>query len=263
METLFSLFCCCFRKSAAPNKVELHAAAASASEQLVKQAAKVDYSNVSGSLKLDGSPGEELATFGAGCYWGTERYIAVKLAKQKPGAILGHAVGFMSPDLDAPANPTYMQVCKGTTTHVEVLHFKFDKTKISFEELVRFFFTFHDPTTLNKQGNDKGFRYASVIFHHNEEQKRVAEMVIKQVQDLIVDKKITSYVGFSVTTIVNPATTFYPAHKGHQMYLEKNPDGYCNHRIRFSWEFSTRKQTDGAVEDADTSKASELPQQTE
>ena len=72
-------------------------------------------------------------------------------------------------------------MCSGDTTHVEVLHFKFDNTKISYEELCRFLFTFHDPTTLNKQGNDKGDRYASRIFYHSEEQRKIAEMVIAQV----------------------------------------------------------------------------------
>ena len=89
---------------------------------------------------MTGQPGEELATFGAGCYWGTEKYIVSKLGALRPGAILGQAVGFMSPNENAIANPAYKLVCTGKTTHVEVLHFRFDNTKVSFEELVRFFF---------------------------------------------------------------------------------------------------------------------------
>ena len=121
----------------------------------------------------------------------------------------------MSPNKNAPANPKYREVCTGTTTHVEVLHFRFDNTKVSYEDLVRFFFTFHDPTTLNKQGNDKGTQYASAIFYHSEAQLNTANMVIDQVQDLMKDKRIKKYVGFAVTTKLHPATTFYEAHKGH------------------------------------------------
>ena len=91
-----------------------------------------------------------------------------KLGEEIPGAILGNAVGFMSPKKDAPAHPKYKEVCSGTTTHVEVLHLRFDNTKITYEELVRYFFTFHDPTTWNRQGNDKGTQYASAIFYHSE-----------------------------------------------------------------------------------------------
>ena len=88
--------------------------------------------------------------------------------------MLGYGVGFMSPDKDAPANPKYKEVCKGTTGHVEVLHLRFNNKIVSYEELVKFFFTFHDPTTKNKQGNDKGTQYASAIFYHNAAQKETA-----------------------------------------------------------------------------------------
>ena len=74
----------------------------------------------------------------------------------------------MSPNKDAVANPAYKEVCRGKTTHVEVLHLKFDNRKISFEELVKFFYSFHDPTTQDRQGNDTGTQYASTVFYHNE-----------------------------------------------------------------------------------------------
>ena len=76
----------------------------------------------------------------------------------------------MSPKDDAVANPTYRQVCSGTTSHVEVLHLRFDPSKVTYEQLCRFFYTFHDPTTFNMQGNDKGTQYASVVFYHTDEQ---------------------------------------------------------------------------------------------
>lgn len=100
--------------------------------------------------KLEGIDNEELATFGAGCYWGTEKYFVTNLQKKFPDYLLGYGVGFMSPDEDAPKNPTYRQVCTKTTTHVEVLHMRYDKTKIKYEDLVKHFFTFHDPTTFQK-----------------------------------------------------------------------------------------------------------------
>ena len=106
--------------------------------------------------ELTGNKNEELATFGAGCYWGTEKYYAINFQKQNPKSLIGYAVGFMSPKTDAPENPKYKEVCGGDTTHVEVLQIKFDRNLVSYEDLVRFFFTFHDPTTKDKQGNDRG-----------------------------------------------------------------------------------------------------------
>ena len=136
MDTLYNLVCCCFSKRG--KKV---------SKDNERQNETLIDENTTGELKMTGAPGEELATFGAGCYWGTEKYIVNVLGAKYPGAILGNSVGFMSPDTDAPEHPTYRQVCSKTTSHVEVLHFRFDNRVISYEELVRFFFTFHDPTT--------------------------------------------------------------------------------------------------------------------
>ena len=141
----------------------------------------------------------------------------------------------MSPNTDAVANPAYKAVCRGDTTHVEVLHIKFDKNVVSYEELVKYLFTFHDATTKDKQGNDRGTQYASTVFYHSEEQRLIAEKVINQVQDLVEEKKIPKYTGFKVMTNLSKATEFYPAHKEHQEYLLNNPKGYCNHRPRFDW----------------------------
>ena len=131
--------------------------------------------------------------------------------------MLGYGVGFMSPDKDAPANPKYKEVCSGKTGHVEVLHLRFNNKIVPYEELVKFFFTFHDPTTKNKQGNDKGTQYASAIFYHNDAQKQTAKKVKEQLGDLISDKKIpqAKFVGFSVSTAILEATKFYPAHGAH------------------------------------------------
>ena len=110
----------------------------------------------------------QLATFGAGCYWGTEKYFAQDFAQRyPPGAIIGTSVGFMSADPNAISNPSYRQVCSGNSGHVEVLQILYNPSFIPYSDMVRFFFTFHDPTTLDQQGNDHGPQYASVIFTHD------------------------------------------------------------------------------------------------
>lgn len=175
------------------------------------------------------------ATLGAGCYWGTEKFYAKNFAKKYPGSILGAAVGFMAPGA-AKANPSYQEVCSGTTGHVEVVQIKFDETKASYEDVIRFFYEFHDPTTLNRQENDAGTQYSSVIYTYGPEQADIARKVTKEVQDLLTAGQRLGYKNHEVHTAVIPATTFYPAHAEHQRYLEANPNGYCNHRIRFTWE---------------------------
>lgn len=117
-----------------------------------------------------------------------------------------------------------------------VYDFEFDGTKETYEKLVKHFFTFHDPTTLNRQGNDAGTQYASAIFYYSDEQMEIAEKVKAELQMFLDQKKVTQYYGKSVTTAIVPATIFYPAQEDHQAYLEKNPWGYCNHAYRFkSW----------------------------
>ena len=120
---------------------------------------------------------QELATLGAGCFWGTEKYFANDFEKKHPGAVLGTSVGFMNPDPNAKPNPSYYSVCQGNTGHVEVLHMMFDNKVVSYEEVLKFFFMFHDPSTLDKQGNDSGSQYASAIFYHSKQQKQTAQKV--------------------------------------------------------------------------------------
>lgn len=102
----------------------------------------------------------------------------------------------------------------------------------TFEPLIRFFFQFHDPTTLNRQGNDVGTQYASIIFCDDDEQKKVAEKVTSEIQQLVDAGKIR-YATDKVHTAIVDTNPFYPAHEEHQEYLEKNPLGYCNHYYRF------------------------------
>jgi len=141
----------------------------------------------------------------------------------------------MSADPDnAVKNPSYRQVCSGRTGHVEVLNVELNDPETTFEPLVRFFFQFHDPTQVNRQGNDRGTQYGSVIFCTDEKQVQIANRVKSELQQLIDQGKIASYENAKVATqIVATNSEFFPAHDEHQRYLEKNPLGYCNHFIRF------------------------------
>ena len=170
---------------------------------------------------------------GAGCYWGTEKYVVKDFQKKHPGAIESASVGFMNPNKDGKKNPSYREVCTGTTGHVEVLNIELKDPDKDFEELIKFFFMFHDPTTLNRQGNDVGTQYASVIFCSDDQQTAIAKKVKLELQAAINHDLVTSYNDKTVETGIVPYTQFYPAHEEHQQYLEKNPSGYCNHRYRF------------------------------
>lgn len=177
---------------------------------------------------------------GAGCYWGTEKYIVKDFQKKYPGCIANAKVGFMNPDPNGMKDPSYRQVCSGRTGHVEVLNIELTSEASStpeiFEEMMKFFYQFHDPTTLNQQGNDSGSQYGSVVFCSSDEQKKIAENVKANLQQHVDSKKITSYQKKKVESAIVDYTTFYEAHEEHQEYLAKNPLGYCNHRYRFkSW----------------------------
>ncbi len=170
-------------------------------------------------------------SLGAGCYWGTEKFVK----KEFPYST--GAVGFMHQSPQAKANPTYKEVCSGKTGYVEVYDVDLGKeaSEESFRRLIRHFFSIHDPTTIDRQGNDRGTQYASAIFYYDEHQKRIAQEVAREVQTLLDSQAITAYEGPNVTTAILPATKFFPAHEEHQEYLDKNPGGYCNHSIRFRW----------------------------
>jgi len=171
---------------------------------------------------------------GAGCYWGTEKYVVQDFQKRFPGSIKKATVGFMSPQ-EKPAikNPSYKQVCTGASGHIEVLVVELHEPEKHFEELVRFFFQFHDPTTPNRQGNDRGFQYASWIFCGDEAQAAIATKVRADLQSILDAGGLRCFESKTVTTKVTNMSNFTKADKSHQEYLEKNPNGYCNHRIRF------------------------------
>jgi peptide-methionine (S)-S-oxide reductase len=139
----------------------------------------------------------------------------------------------MSPDPKAMENPSYRQVCTGSSGHIEVLYVELNDPETTFEPLIRFFFMFHDPTTRDRQGNDAGSQYGSVVFCSDEEQKKIVAKVKGELQQLVSEKKVKNYAKTTVETAIVDAQQFYPAHDEHQNYLEKNPSGYCNHFFRF------------------------------
>lgn len=154
----------------------------------------------------------ETATFAGGCFWCTE---AVFLALEGVDSVLP---GYMGGQV---ANPTYEAVCRGTTGHAEVIQIKFDPEKISFDELLFIFFKTHDPTTLNRQGNDVGTQYRSAVFYHNEKQKESATAIKKKVDEA----KIYST---PIVTEISEASTMYVAEDYHVNYFNKNPNSsYC------------------------------------
>jgi peptide-methionine (S)-S-oxide reductase len=153
----------------------------------------------------------ELATFGAGCFWCVEAVFQELKGVEK--VISGYMGG-------KTAYPTYREVCSGTTGHAEVVQIYFDPGVISYAELLEVLWASHDPTTLNRQGADKGTQYRSVIFYHTGEQKEIAERSKKEVAALLWADP--------VVTEITPATTFYVAESYHQDYFRQNPaQGYC------------------------------------
>lgn len=159
----------------------------------------------------------QVATLGSGCFWCTEAFF-LKL-KGVESVVSGYSGGKVK-------NPTYREVCTGLTGHAEVVQVKFNQEVISYEEILEIFWNTHDPTTLNRQGNDEGPQYRSVVFYHNEQQKIIAEQYKEQLSKSGVFKN-------SIVTEISPFTIFYPAEDYHQNYYALNPNqGYCQYVIR-------------------------------
>jgi peptide-methionine (S)-S-oxide reductase len=165
------------------------------------------------NLDMERRPqGREVATLGGGCFWCTE---AVFDDLNGVEAVESGYSGGTTPD------PTYAQVCTGRTGHAEVIQVTFDPRVVSFKEILEVFFTVHDPTTLNRQGADVGTQYRSVIFYHDEEQRRIAEQLIRELEaEHIWDAP--------VVTELAPFETFYKAEDYHQEYFRLNGEQpYC------------------------------------
>jgi peptide-methionine (S)-S-oxide reductase len=155
----------------------------------------------------------EMATFAGGCFWCTE---AVFLELKGVEAIVSGYIGGKT------LNPTYKEICQGDTGHAEAIQITFNPEVISFGELLELFFATHDPTTLNRQGNDVGTQYRSEIFYHNEEQKLISE-------DFIQYLTKEDVFGKPIVTQLSPVSTFYDAEDYHQNYYNQNKSqGYCS-----------------------------------
>lgn len=160
---------------------------------------------------------EQQATFGSGCFWCTEAvFLAVKGVSKVESGYSGGSV----------KNPTYKEVCTGLTGHAEVTRITFDASVVSYSDLLEIFWNTHDLTTLNRQGNDEGPQYRSVIFYHDDNQKKVAEAYKAQLES---SKVFAS----RIVTEISPLTNYYPAEDYHQNYYALNPNaGYCQYVIR-------------------------------
>lgn len=170
-----------------------------------------------GGDSLRTQTGMQKATFGGGCFWCVEAVF--ENVEGVSSVVSGYSGGTVK-------NPTYEQVTSGTTGHAEACQVAYDPAKVSFDELLEIFWKTHDPTTLNRQGNDHGTQYRSVIFYHDQDQKRLAEEYRKKLDgEKIYDDPI-------VTEIV-PFEVFYTAEKYHQDYFDQNPDqAYCRFVIQ-------------------------------
>jgi peptide-methionine (S)-S-oxide reductase len=155
---------------------------------------------------------QEKATLGGGCFW------CVEAVYREAEGVISVVSGYMG---GRKPNPTYEEVCSGTTGYVEVVQVTYDAERISYPDILDIFFASHDPTTLNRQGNDTGTQYRSVIFYHSPGQQAAAQEVIRD----LTDRKAFAD---PIVTAVEPAGEFYPAEDYHQQYFENHPyQPYC------------------------------------
>lgn len=159
---------------------------------------------------------KEMATLAGGCFWCTE---AVFLELKGVVSVISGYIG------GETINPTYKEICNGDTGHAEAIQLTFNPNEISFGELLEIFFATHDPTTLNRQGNDVGTQYRSEIFYHNDVQKKLSEGYIELMT-------AENTFGKPIVTKISPASIFYPAETYHQNYYNTNKSqGYCSYVI--------------------------------
>ena len=174
-----------------------------------------------------------LATLAGGCFWCIE---AVFL---EVDGVIAVEPGYSNGDVP---NPTYRQVCTGTTGHAEVVRLTYDPSRISFREVLEIFFVVHDPTTLNRQGNDVGTQYRSGIYTHDDEQAQTAREVIAELKSQ----------GIDAVTEVAPVREYHPAEAYHRRYFEQHPDeGYCAFVVapkvaKFRKTFAARRKPSGS-----------------
>ena len=179
---------------------------------------------------------QEVVTLGGGCFW------CLEAVYHETEGVISAISGYMG---GRSVNPTYKEVCSGGSGHVEVVQVTFDPAVITFRDIIEIFFSIHDPTTLNRQGNDVGTQYRSVIFYHSAEQKQAAEEMIAELT------KENAY-GRPIVTAIEPASTFYPAEDYHQDYFTNNPNQpYCSYVVapkvqKFRAKFAARRKAQAA-----------------
>ena len=157
----------------------------------------------------------QIATVGGGCFWCTEAVFQEVKGVEK--VVSGYAGG------KVPGRPTYREICSGLTGAAEVVQITFDASLLSYDALLVIFMTTHDPTTLNRQGADRGTQYRSVIFHHDAVQQKIAKQVVTELQ---------AYFEAPIVTEISDAPVFYEAEKEHQdFYKNNNGQGYCTYVI--------------------------------
>ncbi|MEF3274770.1 MAG: peptide-methionine (S)-S-oxide reductase MsrA [Chloroflexus sp.] len=171
-----------------------------------------------------------IATLAGGCFWCLEAVYDQVIGVHD--VVSGYTGGHVP-------NPTYQQVCTGNTGHAEAVQIRFDPDRISYRELLEIFFSIHDPTTLNRQGADVGSQYRSAIFYHSDEQRQIAEQLVRELTEQRVFRD-------PIVTEIVPATTFYPAEDYHQEYFARNPyQPYCQFVVapkvaKFRQRFATK-----------------------
>jgi peptide-methionine (S)-S-oxide reductase len=158
------------------------------------------------------APNTQIATFGAGCFWGVEAKFS-----QQPG-VVDTAVGYLGGSLK---NPTYEDVCTDRTGHAEVVQVTYDPQQVNYDQLLDLFWSLHDPTTLNRQGPDVGTQYRSAIFFHTPEQEAAARASKAKLEQ-------SGRYKLPIVTEITPASTFYRAEEYHQRYLEKRGLSFCH-----------------------------------
>lgn len=179
-------------------------------------------------------PGHEFATLGGGCFW------CLEAVYEELQGVVDVESGYAGGHVD---RPSYRQVCGGGTGHAEVVRVEFDPQQIGYREILEVFFTIHDPTQLNRQGNDVGDQYRSVIFTHSPAQRAAAEAIIREIQP---------HHGREVVTQVVPAADYWRAEDEHQEYFRHNPaQGYCMFVVapkveKFRRSFAARRRLPGA-----------------
>jgi peptide methionine sulfoxide reductase msrA/msrB len=179
-------------------------------------AAKTGSSSRAADEQMRAAGSEAVATLAAGCFWGVEH-----LLRELPG-VSQTRVGYIGGTVE---NPTYQAVCTGQTGHAEAVEIRYDPSRLEYEEILRYFFRLHDPTTLNRQHNDVGTQYRSAIFVQDDEQRKAAERIVREVDE-------SGAFDRPVVTTIEPAGTFWVAEEYHQDYLIKNPGGYNCHYVR-------------------------------